>query len=94
MYKRTRSKTMAFRMTPEEYEEIVMLADISGLQRQDYLITRALDKRMIVRPNVRVAKYLEQYLIKIQDELRKRPETECDDVLTRLRDILEVIAKL
>ena len=37
---RKRSKTMAFRCTPEEYELIANMAAWSGMSRQDYIMAR------------------------------------------------------
>ena len=42
--RRVRSKTMAFRVTPEEYEEICELARLSGMDRQDYIVSRLKNK--------------------------------------------------
>ena len=33
---RKRSKTMAFRVSPEEYERITNLAKLSGMDKQDF----------------------------------------------------------
>lgn len=37
-YKRWRSKTVAFRMSPEEADELDVQVALSGLSKQDYLI--------------------------------------------------------
>ena len=94
-HNRVRSKTIAFHVTPEEYAEIKMRAEISGMQKQDYLIARALDKEITVYPNVRVRKYLQQYLVEIRDELRRMLTVSIEDQeLTTLRELLNVIERL
>lgn len=53
---RWRSKTVAFRMSPEEAEKLNMLAYTSVLTKQDYLIKRSLQQDIVVIPNPRVQK--------------------------------------
>ena len=45
---RLRSKTVAFRVSPEEYDEIQMLSDISGLTKQDYLLLMSRGRNVTV----------------------------------------------
>lgn len=42
---RKRSKTIAFWVTPGQAAEIDEMVKTSGLTKQDYLLTRALEKR-------------------------------------------------
>lgn len=46
---RWRSKTVAFRMSPEEAEQLNTFARFSGLSKQDYLIHRVLQKEIVVQ---------------------------------------------
>ena len=64
------SKTIAFRVSPQDYTEITMRIEISGMVKQDYLIAKALDKEITVYPNCRVQKYLEKYLAEVLSELK------------------------
>ena len=50
---RKRSKTMAFRCTPEEYELIANMAAWSGMSRQDYIMARLTGTEVTVRPSQR-----------------------------------------
>ena len=94
-YDRIRNKTVAFHVTPEEYDEITMRANISGMQKQDYLIARALEKEIVVHPNVRVKKYLEQYLLEIRDELQRISSvTEAHTVLDKLHELIVILERL
>ena len=43
---RWRSKTIAFRVSPEENEQINRYAEISGLTKQDFLISNMLNKKI------------------------------------------------
>ena len=55
---RKRSKTMAFRCTPEEYELIANMAAWSGMSRQDYIMARLAGTEITVRPSSRVQRAL------------------------------------
>ena len=92
---RLRSKTVAFRCSQEEYDEIQMLSDVSGMTKQDYLLARARQREVTVNPNIRVRKYLEQYLIEVRDELKRLSSVSARaDILTKLSELLEIIDKL
>ena len=55
---RKRSKTMAFRCTPEEYELIASMAAWSGMSRQDYIMARLTGTEVTVRPSSRTQRAL------------------------------------
>ena len=65
------SKTISFRVSAEDYDKIQLLIDISGMVKQDYLLSRALGREIIVHPNIRIQKYLEKYLVEISTELER-----------------------
>lgn len=49
---------MAFRMTPEEYKEVITLAKLSGMNRQDFIMSRLRGIEITVKPSTRVYKAL------------------------------------
>ena len=55
---RKRSKTMAFRCTPEEHELIANMAAWSGMSRQDYIMARLTGTEVTVRPSSRTQRAL------------------------------------
>ncbi len=67
---RFRSKTIAFRMSPEEAEQLEIKARLSGLTKQDYIIKRLLCKDIIVQGNPRVYKALKNQLADVLNELK------------------------
>ena len=69
-----RSKTVAFRMSPEEANTLDEFVKLSGLTKQDYLIDRALQLDVKVQGNPRVYKALRNELTSLCEEL-KRVET-------------------
>lgn len=67
---RKRSKTMAFRCTPEEHKLICDMAAWSGMNRQDYIIAKLTDTQVEVRPSVSVQKALKDSMAELAKEVR------------------------
>ncbi|WP_270549371.1 plasmid mobilization protein [Eggerthella lenta] len=67
---RKRSKTMAFRCTPEEHKLICEMAAWSGMNRQDYIIAKLTDTQVEVRPSVSVQKALRGSMAELAKEVR------------------------
>jgi hypothetical protein len=67
---RKRSKTMAFRCTPEEHKLICEMAAWSGMSRQDYIIAKLTNTEVEVRPSVSVQKALKDSMAELAKEVR------------------------
>lgn len=68
---RWRSKTVSFRMSPEENALLDSYARLSGMTKQDYMIARLLQKEIVVQGNSRVYKALRNQLDAVWMELRR-----------------------
>lgn len=68
---RWRSKTVAFRMSPEEAQQLDIKVKLSGLTKQDYLIRRSLQQDIVVVGNTRVYKALKDELKNVLTELER-----------------------
>ena len=66
---RKRSKTMAFRCTPEEHKLICEMAAWSGMLRQDYIIAKLTDTQVEVKPSVSVQKALKGSMAALTKEV-------------------------
>ena len=66
---RKRSKTMAFRCTPEEHKLICEMAAWSGMSRQDYIVAKLTDTQVEVRPSVSVQKALRGSMAELVKEV-------------------------
>ena len=66
---RKRSKTMAFRCTPEEHKLICEMAAWSGMLRQDYIIAKLTDTQVEVKPSVSVQKALKDSMTELAKEV-------------------------
>ena len=68
---RWRNVTVAFRMSPEENEQLNTLVKLSGLTRQDYIICRLLCKDVVVQGNPRVYKALREQFSQMITQLER-----------------------
>ena len=68
---RWRNKTVAFRVSPEEDEQIEAAVRLSGLTKQDYITKRLLCRDVVVQGNPRVYKALRDQLAAVLKELRR-----------------------
>lgn len=67
---RRRSKTMAFRCTPEEHKLICEMAAWSGMLRRDYIIAKLTVTQVEVKPSVSVQKALRDSMAELTKEVR------------------------
>lgn len=91
-HNRWRSKTVAFRVSPEEDAQIERYVQLSGLTKQDYITRRLTHKDVIVQGNPRVFKALRNQLAEVLLELQ-RIETG-GAVNDELLDLIEMIADI
>ena len=89
-HNRWRSKTVAFRVSPEEDEQLERFVKLSGLTKQDYITRRLLCRDVVVQGNPRVYKALRDQLAAALDELRRIEGGQSVD--DELLDIIEMIA--
>jgi len=68
---RWRNKVVAFRVSPEEDEQIEAAVRLSGLTKQDYITRRLLCRDVVVQGNPRVYKALRNELAAVLAELRR-----------------------
>ena len=86
---RWRSKIVSFRMSPEETEQLDTNVRLSGLNKQDYLISRVLQREITVIGNPRVYKALKNELAKVLTELQRIGG---GDVSEELLETIELVA--
>ena len=70
-HNRWRNKTVAFRVSPEEDEQLEIAVRLSGLTKQDYITRRLLNRDIVVQGNPRVYKALRDQLAAVLVELRR-----------------------
>ena len=70
-HNRFRSLTVAFRVSPEENEQINAAVALSGLPKQEYCYRRCLNRDIVVQGNPRVYKALKNHMETILNELKR-----------------------
>ena len=70
-HNRWRNITVAFRVSPEEDQQIEMAVKLTGLTKQDYITRRLLCRDVVVQGNPRVYKALRDQFATVLDELRR-----------------------
>ena len=91
-HNRWRNKTVAFRVSPEEWQQIERDVQLSGLTKQDYITQRLTHREVTVQGNPRVYKALRDNLADVLTEL-KRIESG-GEVNDELLDLIEMIADI
>ena len=87
---RWRSKTVGFRISPEEDKQLEIAVRLSGLTKQDYIMRRLLQRDIVVVGNPRVYKALRNQLAAVFGELQRIGAGE--PVNDELLDTIELIA--
>lgn len=87
---RFRSKTVAFRVSPEEWMQFETAVKLSGLTKQDYLINRISERDIVVQGNPRVYKALRDELNHVLVEL-SRLDGLIDGMDTELLETINLI---
>lgn len=68
---RFRSQTIAFRLSPEENEQINFAVSLSGMTKQDYITHKLLDREIHVQGNSRIHKAIFDRLDDVLRELKR-----------------------
>ena len=82
---RFRGKIVSFRCSEEENAALDVAVQLSGLTKQEYIISRVLNRDIVVQPNPRVYKALKDRLELVLAKLKKNGEAATNS------DLLETI---
>ena len=90
---RWRNITVAFRVSPEEDEQIERLVKLTGLTKQDYIMRRLTEQDVVVQGNPRVFAALQREMRAVLDELSRleagnNPSEELIEVITMISRIM------
>lgn len=91
-HNRWRNKTVAFRVSPEEDEQIEIAVKLTGLTKQDYITRRLLCRDVVVQGNPRVYKALRDQLSAVLSQLQRIKSGESVD--DELLDTINLIATI
>lgn len=90
---RWRNVVVAFRMSPEEAQELNVKVSLSGLSKQDYIIQCLLKHEIRVVGGMKVAKKVQVHLDTILEELQTLDEADRDveEQLVPLKHVLDIL---
>ena len=90
---RWRNVVVAFRMLPEEAQELNVKVSLSGLSKQDYIIQCLLKHEIRVVGGMKVAKKVQVHLDTILEELQTLDEADRDveELLVPLKHVLDIL---
>lgn len=88
-YRRKRTISKAFRVSPEENERIELLAKAAGVTQQQYIMTKLENKEFTIVPDIRTYKMLRDEMRAVYTELsRLRDCSKMDEFLAAKVDLL------
>ncbi len=91
-HNRWRNKTVAFRVSPEEWEQIERYVRLSGLNKQDYITRRLTHREITVQGNPRVFKALKTELASVLTELQRiEAGSSVDEELLNVIELIAII---
>lgn len=92
---RWRNVVVAFRMSPEEAQELNVKVSLSGLSKQDYIIQCLLKHEIRVVGGMKVAKKVQVHLDTILEELQTLDEADrgidVEELLVPLKHVLDIL---
>lgn len=89
---RWRSKTIAFRISPEENEELNKLVAMSGLTKQEYIMCRLAGRDVVVIGNPRVHKALKRQMEQLTQEFGRL--TDAAELTPEMVAVLEYLTRI
>lgn len=92
---RWRNVVVAFRMSPEEAQELNVKVALSGLSKQDYIIQCLLKHEIRVVGGMKVARKVRIHLDTILEELQSLDDSDrnvdVEELLVLLRHVLDIL---
>lgn len=70
-HNRFRNRTIGFRVSSEEEQQINTVVELSGMTKQDYIVSKLLDRTIYVQGNCKVHRAVYDMLTEVLSELRR-----------------------
>lgn len=91
-HNRFRSKTIAFRVLPEEDEQINIAVSLTGMTKQDFVTSKLLNRTINVQANCKVHRAVYDRLTELLEQLyRLKNSSEVND---ELADNISLVSRL
>lgn len=88
-HNRFRDRTIGFRVSSEEDRQINTVVELSGMTKQDYIVSKLLDRTIYVQGNCKVHRAVYDKLNEVLAELQRIGNGDCID--DELMDNIELI---
>lgn len=95
-HNRFRDRTIGFRVSSEEEQQINTVVELSGMTKQDYIVSKLLDRTIYVQGNCKVHRAVYDKLNEMIAEL-KRIESGAnvnDELMSNIKLISEIVDNL
>lgn len=95
-HNRFRDRTIGFRVSSEEEQQINTVVELSGMTKQDYIVSKLLDRMIYVQGNCKVHRAVYDKLNEMIAEL-KRIESGAnvnDELMSNIKLISEIVDNL
>lgn len=89
---RWRARTIGFRVSDSENDEINEMVKLSGLTKQEYIVTKLLNKDVVIMGSPRVYKALKDTLAEVLDELHRLKSS--SELNERLANTITIVANI
>lgn len=89
---RWRNKTVSFRVSEEESNQIDIMVKLSGLSKQDYITKRLMCKEIVVHGNSKVFRNLQYQLTETLHQLQRIESGK--NINDELLDIIQIMIKI
>ena len=94
-YERLRSITVGFRVSPEENERISAAVAMSGQTKQDYIVSKLLDRPITVTGNCKIHRVVYDRLTSLQKVLEHlEPGEDCRETVENVLECLQIIERI
>lgn len=91
-HNRFRDRTIGFRVSSEEDQQINTVVELSGMTKQDYIVSKLLDRAIYIQGNCKVHRAVYDKLNEVLIELQSIGSG--DDIGDELMSNIELIARI
>lgn len=90
---RWRNKVVSFRMSAEEAKQLDIYVHLSGLSKQDYLIKKVLDRKVVIYGSPRTYKALRNQLFDVNQQLQRLAivDSQQDELIALIDHISDIL---
>lgn len=95
-HNRFRDRTIGFRVSSEEDQQINTIVELSGMTKQDYIVSKLLDRTIYVQGNCKVHRAVYDKLNEVLSELKRLDSGDSvdDELMSNIELITGIVNSL